>query len=142
MSLSIWTLAAPRPSVKFTPVNAIAGPVARSIPEVSFMRLFRRPCDLRFLALQPRSYGLCLATVQARTRSGALSKPAAGFPLKMRALALPWSLSWPLFWALVAACVFGGLVGAARAANEPVQIVALGDSLTAGYNLPARAAFP
>lgn len=31
--------------------------------------------------------------------------------------------------------------GSARAANEPVRIVALGDSLTAGYNLPAQDGF-
>jgi acyl-CoA thioesterase-1 len=30
----------------------------------------------------------------------------------------------------------------ARAADEPVRIVALGDSLTAGFGLPAEAAFP
>jgi len=29
-----------------------------------------------------------------------------------------------------------------KAADRPVKIVALGDSLTAGYNLPASAAFP
>ena len=34
------------------------------------------------------------------------------------------------------------LAGVARAADAPIKIVALGDSLTAGYNLPARAAFP
>jgi acyl-CoA thioesterase-1 len=37
------------------------------------------------------------------------------------------------------------LLGAGRAqtqANRPVTIVALGDSLTAGFNLPASAAFP
>jgi acyl-CoA thioesterase I len=35
-----------------------------------------------------------------------------------------------------------GLVPSARSADGPVQIVALGDSLTAGYGLPADAAFP
>jgi len=35
-----------------------------------------------------------------------------------------------------------GLIGAAGAAERPVQIVALGDSLTAGFHLPASAAFP
>src|SRR5215467_4091516 len=34
------------------------------------------------------------------------------------------------------------LAGVARAADAPIKIVALGDSLTAGYNLPASAAFP
>jgi acyl-CoA thioesterase-1 len=35
-----------------------------------------------------------------------------------------------------------GLVSSAIAAEGPVRIVALGDSLTAGYGLPAAAAFP
>jgi acyl-CoA thioesterase I len=35
-----------------------------------------------------------------------------------------------------------GLVPSARSADSPVQIVALGDSLTAGFGLPADAAFP
>ena len=39
-----------------------------------------------------------------------------------------------LFWALVGAAV--------EAAERPVRIVALGDSLTAGYGLPAPAALP
>jgi acyl-CoA thioesterase I len=34
------------------------------------------------------------------------------------------------------------LVGITQAADTPIKIVALGDSLTAGYNLPASAAFP
>ena len=36
----------------------------------------------------------------------------------------------------------GVLFGAAAARAEPVRLVALGDSLTAGYGLPAAAAFP
>jgi acyl-CoA thioesterase-1 len=35
-----------------------------------------------------------------------------------------------------------GLVSPARSAEGPVRIVALGDSLTAGFGLPAAAAFP
>jgi acyl-CoA thioesterase-1 len=44
----------------------------------------------------------------------------------------------------VAALLAGTLVwgGPVRAADAPVHIVALGDSLTAGYGLPASAAFP
>jgi acyl-CoA thioesterase I len=39
--------------------------------------------------------------------------------------------------------MFGCFVaGAAPAADRPLKIVALGDSLTAGYGLPASAAFP
>ncbi len=34
------------------------------------------------------------------------------------------------------------LAGAALAQGRPLKLVALGDSLTAGYNLPAAAAFP
>ena len=48
--------------------------------------------------------------------------------------------------AIIFACV-AALPGAteparAEAASRPVRIVALGDSLTAGYNLPQKAAFP
>ena len=43
-----------------------------------------------------------------------------------------------------AVSVFLGLflAGITQAADTPIKIVALGDSLTAGYNLPASAAFP
>lgn len=41
------------------------------------------------------------------------------------------------------ALTFGGAAGEpGRAGDRPVRIVALGDSLTAGYGLPAQAAFP
>jgi acyl-CoA thioesterase I len=41
------------------------------------------------------------------------------------------------------ACVYAAFVsGAALGADRPVKIVALGDSLSAGYQLPASAAFP
>ena len=40
------------------------------------------------------------------------------------------------------AVVFGCFVAAAAPADRPLRIVALGDSLTAGYGLPASAAFP
>ena len=45
--------------------------------------------------------------------------------------------------AVLAAAIVGVfLAGLAWAADAPIKIVALGDSLTAGYNLPASAAFP
>jgi acyl-CoA thioesterase-1 len=45
--------------------------------------------------------------------------------------------------AAFAAGIAGGMApGVATAADRPVRIVALGDSLTAGFNLPASAAFP
>jgi acyl-CoA thioesterase-1 len=40
------------------------------------------------------------------------------------------------------AVVFGCFVAAAAPSDRPLRIVALGDSLTAGYGLPASAAFP
>lgn len=44
---------------------------------------------------------------------------------------------------LVALITFSGAMGGkARAEPAPIRILALGDSLTAGYNLPADAAFP
>jgi len=44
--------------------------------------------------------------------------------------------------AVLAAIVGLFLAGVAWAAEAPIKIVALGDSLTAGYNLPASAAIP
>ena len=45
--------------------------------------------------------------------------------------------------ALVVAAVFGCFVAmAAAAADQPLRIVVLGDSLSAGYGLPGSAAFP
>ena len=41
-----------------------------------------------------------------------------------------------------AACCLMALAAAAAPAERPVKIVALGDSLTAGYQVPAGAAFP
>jgi acyl-CoA thioesterase-1 len=51
-----------------------------------------------------------------------------------------------LAWAIIFACLalLGGPVAGApaEAASRPIRLVALGDSLTAGYNLPRNAAFP
>jgi acyl-CoA thioesterase-1 len=44
--------------------------------------------------------------------------------------------------AIAAGFAAGMMPGVATAADRPVRIVALGDSLTAGFNLPASAAFP
>lgn len=44
--------------------------------------------------------------------------------------------------ALVLIVLFAAPTGSARAADRPLKIVALGDSLTAGLGLPADAAFP
>jgi acyl-CoA thioesterase-1 len=42
----------------------------------------------------------------------------------------------------VAGLIFNGLVGTASAAERTIKMVALGDSLTAGFQLPGSAAFP
>ena len=44
--------------------------------------------------------------------------------------------------ATAAACLLSLSAGPCAAADKPINIVALGDSLTAGYGLPARDAFP
>jgi acyl-CoA thioesterase I len=68
-----------------------------------------------------------------------------------RLLAGPQSRSYGVPAALVQTAVLGAalslflgvfLAAAVWAADTPIKIVALGDSLTAGYNLPASAAFP
>ena len=66
----------------------------------------------------PRSYGRCTAWVQVLAPTFALA-----------AVLFASDLSW-------------GLASAAAAAEGAVRIVALGDSLTAGFGLPAAAAFP
>jgi len=43
---------------------------------------------------------------------------------------------------LVQACFILGMTAMAEAQNRPLRLVALGDSLSAGYGLPANAAFP
>ena len=48
--------------------------------------------------------------------------------------------SWAV--ALMGACLLLAGPSPARAANGPIQIVVLGDSLSAGYLLPQQAAFP
>ena len=67
---------------------------------------------MRFHPRQPRSYGTKRATVQ---------RLAAAALVTICCLAKCLSPAW---------------------ADDPVKIVAFGDSLTAGYNLPADAAFP
>jgi acyl-CoA thioesterase I len=64
-------------------------------------------------SLRSRSYGVVVAAVQTAVSGAALSAFLGLF-----------------------------LVGITQAADTPIKIVALGDSLTAGYNLPASAAFP
>jgi acyl-CoA thioesterase-1 len=43
---------------------------------------------------------------------------------------------------LVQACLLLGMTAMAEAQSRPLRLVALGDSLSAGYGLPANAAFP
>jgi acyl-CoA thioesterase I len=68
----------------------------------------------------PRSYGRRSAAVQMLARTLALALLAGGLP----------------------GILPRGLVSPATSAEGPVRIVALGDSLTAGFGLPAADAFP
>jgi acyl-CoA thioesterase-1 len=69
------------------------------------------------IAAAPRSYGRRRAGVQMRARTIALA-------------------------AALLCGLLSGALSSARGAEQPVRIVALGDSLTAGFGLPAAAAFP
>src|SRR5215211_3950717 len=113
MPLRMWTRAAPRPSDRLTPASATAAPFAR--PEVLFMRWIRRSLWLfpRGRCARLGSYGSSIVLIQSFVLVAAFTI-AAG---EMRPTVV-------------------------KAADRPVKIVALGDSLTAGYNLPASAAFP
>ena len=82
------------------------------------MRWFRR---LLAGVKQSRSYGVPVASVQSAVLHAFLS----------------------VFLTVFLTVFLGAfLAGAACAADAPIKIVALGDSLTAGFNLPASAAFP
>jgi acyl-CoA thioesterase I len=67
-------------------------------------------------------------------------------PDRMRVGSRSYGGSIALVQSLILAATFGGLLGgflaSAGAADRPIKVVALGDSLTAGFNLPASAAFP
>src|SRR5205823_3401463 len=119
MSLRICTRAAPRPSDRLTPVSAIASP-ARSNPEVS--------CMLRCSWL-----GCGLLNRRTMVAAGpALPRSYGGWTLLVQTFAL-----------IVATLVLAATPHAsAAAADRPVRIVALGDSLTAGLGLAANEAFP
>ena len=71
----------------------------------------------------------CFRRLLAGMRSGSYGVPASVVQTAVLAAAL--SVFLGLF-----------LTGITQAADTPIKIVALGDSLTAGYNLPASAAFP
>src|SRR4030088_1859683 len=118
ISLRICTRAAPRPSERLTPKSATAG---AGLTEISFMRLLG-PLRRRFDAAPIRhvgTYGKRTVPVQMIPRmrgpilAAALGCIAAAFPAA------------PL-----------------AAADRAVTIVALGDSLTAGFGLAAADSFP
>src|SRR3954469_16436083 len=105
------------------------------------MRRFRGLTDLRLWGSRLGSYGFWVAAVQGRAQLGHMSEGLARFPVKMRAFGQILRAPGPLAVAIIFA-IAAGWAGSTRAADEPVRIVAFGDSLTAGYNLPASAAFP
>src|SRR5438046_1006358 len=114
---------APRPSDRLMPVSATASAPVRS-PEVSCMPNSRRSFVSNRLmpeAAGPEglaSYGRRSAPVQVMTRAAALAAALLGGILSLAPLS------------------------PAATAERAVRIVALGDSLTAGFGLPADAAFP
>src|SRR6266404_1426024 len=114
---------APRPSDRLMPVSATASRLARN-PEVSCMPKSRRSFVSNRLmpeAAGPEglaSYGRRSAPVQVMTRAAALAAALLGGILSLAPLS------------------------PAATAERAVRIVALGDSLTAGFGLPANAAFP
>jgi acyl-CoA thioesterase-1 len=74
------------------------------------------------LSFAPRSYGRCGAGVQMPARRIALAAV--------------------VFCGVLSAALSAAMLAPARGSDGPVRIVALGDSLTAGFGLPAPAAFP
>src|ERR1700728_1678774 len=111
MSRRIWSRAAPRPSDRLTPSSATA--YAEELgPEMSFM-LLRGPPGLPATppSMRARSYGGWRPAFQLAI-AAALSLALSAAPYVPEAKAEP-----------------------------PVKIVALGDSLTAGYGLPDKDGF-
>src|SRR5215207_2016758 len=119
ISFRIWTRAAPWPSERLTPDRMTAGPEAGLgfCMEAIGLRDVRLKCDLaNSLRARPWSYG---------TR---------GSVIHSSYVAILVLLSFFTFF------TFGKYSGAR--ADTPLKIVAFGDSLTAGYGLPAKDAFP
>src|SRR5580700_3773839 len=108
----MWTRAAPRPSDRLTPLSAMAS-LAKGKPEMSFMRILLVPVTgpNPLSALRVRSYG-------------------ARCFMRHIAIAAICTLSL-CFWTITRPAD----------AQTPIQIVALGDSLTAGYGLPDQDGF-
>src|SRR5271163_4494387 len=109
----MWTRAAPRPSDRLTPLSAMAS-LAKGKPEMSFMPVTGpNPLCAQFplSALRVRSYG---------------------WRCFVRHIAIAAICTLSLcFWTITRPAD----------AQTPIQIVALGDSLTAGYGLPDQDGF-
>src|SRR5689334_9801383 len=108
MSLSIWTRAASRPSERLTPVSEMAGePAGLGAVVAAFEASFMRL----------RASGPCLRSIRSYgKRTPKVQRHSAALALGI--FALVWIMSM------------------AGAAERTIKIVAFGDSLTAGYQLP------
>src|ERR1700758_49874 len=116
MSLRMCTRAAPLPSERLTPASATAETEAELV-EVSFMRL------LQFHRGTAARWRWCGAI-----RSWEIDSMRAGIACRGIVVAL--------------ACALAVWTGPAAAADKQLNIVALGDSLAAGYGLRNQDAFP
>src|SRR5215472_8249810 len=122
MSLRICTRAAPRPSERLTPVRAAASP-ARRRPEMSFIG----------------SVGSAKVTASSHCNETPPWRQASLRSSSARSYGLRRS-----FYQIVAVCcvlLFGAISPQLARAETAIHLVALGDSLTAGYGLAAKDGF-
>src|SRR5262249_58999360 len=113
-------------------------PILRAMSLRMCTRAAPRPSDRLTLASAIAGVARCRAEVSFM---GGFRRLLAG--LQSRSYGVPAAVVQTAVFAAALSLFLGVfLAGIARAADAPIKIVALGDSLTAGYNLPASAAFP
>ena len=86
-----------------------------------------------FVAVEVAAVEMSFMKPDAGARSRSAPRSYGKLALKVQRLAVAFAL---------AGLVLGGLVGTANAAERTIKVVALGDSLTAGFQLRGSAAFP
>src|ERR1700733_10052128 len=127
----MWTRAAPRPSERSTPLSTMAS-LAKGNPEMSFMLLTGLNLSKELAPKEPAQRQLASQPVSPGTGTRSYGLPRAWRQIATAAFCT-FSLS---FWTMTDRAAAQTPVQPA-----PIQIVALGDSLTAGYGLPDKDGF-
>src|SRR5262245_50980388 len=136
-AITISSVDLPEPEGPTMP-TASPRPILRSMSLRMWTRAAPRPSDRLTPASAIAGVARCRAEVSFMSRFRRLLASVAGLK-QSRSYGVAVSAVQS---AVLAAIVGLFLAGVAWAAEAPIKIVALGDSLTAGFNLPASAAFP